>query len=120
MPRPGSSSKEATIGDPFPKAIYAVSLRLRRATVSSSYVSVPIVGDMVKLDEQDVGRIDPGKMTRRALEMDQQPDPNGYREDQSIELQPLQQAPEPDEIRRPSRRVSASLLNRNQGSRTDT
>ena len=39
-------------------ATYSISLRLRRVTVEYAYVNVPIVGDVVKPDEQGVNRID--------------------------------------------------------------
>jgi hypothetical protein len=87
--------------DPAPGATYSVSLRLRRVTVEYAYVNVPIVDEVVKLDEKGVGRIDPSELTRRALAMGLEPEVVWYREDQSIELHPIQQSPHEGELRFP-------------------
>jgi hypothetical protein len=48
---------------------YFVNLRLRRTTTKYAYVNVPVVLDVIKPDEQGVGRIDLGELARRAIEM---------------------------------------------------
>lgn len=84
-----------------PGSTYSISLRLRRITAEYAYVNVPVVDDVVKPDEQGVGRIDVEALTRRAIEMGQQPEVVWYREEQRIEPHPLQKAPEPGESRHP-------------------
>lgn len=86
---------------PEPGASYSISLRLRRITVEYAYVNVPVVGDVVKPDEQGLGRIDVAELTRRAIEMGQRPEVAWYREEQRVEPHPLQKAPEDDERRFP-------------------
>jgi hypothetical protein len=83
-------------------ATYSVSWRLRRITVEYAYVSVFVGDDMVKPDEQGVGRIDVQAMTRRAVALGYQPEVVWYREEQRVEPHPLQKAPEPGEERFPS------------------
>jgi hypothetical protein len=87
---------------PEPEATYSISLRLRRITVEYAYVNVPVVGDVVKPDEQGVGRIDGAELTRRAVEMGQRSEVAWYREEQRVEPHPLQKAPEAGERRFPS------------------
>lgn len=84
-----------------PEATYSISLRLRRVTVEYAYVNVPVVGDVVKPDDQGVGRIDMAELTRRAIEMGQRTEVAWYREEQRVEPHPLQKAPEPNEKRFP-------------------
>lgn len=84
---------------PEGEATYSISLRLRRVTVEYAYVNVPVVGDVVKPDEQGVGRIDVAELTRRAVEMGRRPEVFWYREEQRVEPHPLQKAPEPGESR---------------------
>lgn len=87
---------------PEPGASYSVSLRLRRTTVEYAYVNVPVVADLVKPDDQGVGRIDVEVLTRWAIDMGRRPEVAWYREEQQIEPHPLQKAPEPDESRYPA------------------
>lgn len=86
---------------PAPEATYSISLRLRRVTVEYAYANVPVVDDVVRPDEQSVGRIDVAELTRRAIEMGQRPEVVWYREDQQIEPHPIQKAPEENESRFP-------------------
>ena len=81
-----------------PGAILSVSWRLRRVTVEYAYVSVPIVEDMVQPDEQGVNRLDAKAMARKAVEMGQSAEVVWYREEQQVELHPLQKDRDPGEI----------------------
>ena len=85
------------MGKPEGEAIYLVSVswRLMRTTVEYAYVSVPIAG-MVRPDAQGVGRIDAEAMGRRAVDLGQSPEVVWYREEERIDLHPLQKAPAPD------------------------
>jgi hypothetical protein len=84
---------------PEGEATYSVSLRLRRVTFEYAYVSVPVVDDVVKPDEQGVNRIDFGELTRIAIEMSQSPEVTWYREEQNTVPHPLQKAPDAGEKR---------------------
>jgi hypothetical protein len=86
---------------PEGEATYSISLRLRRVTVEYAYVNVPVVGDLIKPDEQGVNRIDGGQLTGKAVEMSQNPEVVWYREEQRTEPHPLQKAPDPGEKRFP-------------------
>jgi hypothetical protein len=83
---------------PDGEAIYldSVSWRLMRTTVEYAYVSVPVAG-MVRPDAQGVGRVDADAMAQRAVDLGQSPDVVWYREQQRIDLHPLQKEPAPDE-----------------------
>jgi hypothetical protein len=87
---------------PEREATYSVGWRLRRITVEYAYVAVPVADDLVKPDEQSVGRIDVQALTQRAVVMGYQPGVVWYREEQRVEPHPLQRAPEPGEERYPS------------------
>jgi hypothetical protein len=67
-----------------------VSLRLRRVTFEYAYINVPGVDIVAKPDEQGVIRIDGGELTRKAIEMSQSPEVVWYREQEIIEMHPLQ------------------------------
>jgi hypothetical protein len=82
-----------------PGAIVSVSWRLRRITVAYAYVSVPVADELVRADEQRIGRLDVEAMTRKALEMGQRPEVIWHREEQRVELHPVQKAPDPGERR---------------------
>jgi hypothetical protein len=84
-----------------PEATYSISLRLRRTTTEYAYVSVPVVGDLVKPDEQGVGRIDVEALTQWAVEMGRRPEVVWYRETEQIKPHPLQKDPDLDERRYP-------------------
>jgi hypothetical protein len=62
------------MGKPESEAIYSVSWRLKRATVEYAYVSVPIAGDIVRLDAQGVNRIDAEAIGQRAVVVGQSPE----------------------------------------------
>jgi hypothetical protein len=66
-------------------------------TVEYAYVSVPIAGDLVRPDDGGVNRIDSRAMAPRAVEMGQSPEVVWYREDQQVEVHPLQKARDPGE-----------------------
>ena len=83
---------------PEGEAIYSVSWRLRRTTVEYAYVTVPVAGNIVRPDAQGVNRIDSEAMGRRAVDLGQSPEVVWYREEQRIDLHPLQKAPDPDEL----------------------
>jgi hypothetical protein len=87
---------------PEGEATYSVSWRLRRVTVEYGYVSVVVADDIVKPDEQGVGRIDVQAMIRHAVALGQEPEVVWYQEEQRVEPHPLQKAPEPGEERYPS------------------
>ncbi len=70
-----------------------VSLRLRRVTFEYAYINVRCVNRVVKHDEQGVNCNDGGELTRKAIEMSQNPAVVWYREQQIIEPHPLQNAP---------------------------
>ena len=70
-----------------------VSLRLRRITFEYAYINVRSVDIVVKPDEQGVNCIDDGELTRKAIEMSQNPEVVWYREQPIIEPHPLQNAP---------------------------
>ena len=78
---------------------YSISMRLRRLTVEYAYVNVPVTDDLIKPDEQGVGRIDVALMAQNAVEMGQHPEVVWYREEQRLETHPIQKAPEPGESR---------------------
>jgi hypothetical protein len=78
-------------------ALYSVSFRLQRIRTEFAYVRVPVTEDLVKPDENGVGRIVVPDMVQRATEMGQLPDVEWYLEDQTIQLHPIQKAPEPGE-----------------------
>jgi hypothetical protein len=80
-----------------PGSLVSVSWRLRRVTVESAYVSVPVAGDLVRPNDHGVNRIDAQAMARRAVEMGQSPEVVWYREEQQIELHPLQKVRDPGE-----------------------
>jgi hypothetical protein len=84
---------------PEKETTYSVSLRLRRVTFDYAYVSVPVVDNVVKPDEQGVNRIDFGELTRMAIEMSQSPEVVWYREEQNTEPHPVQKAPDEGEKR---------------------
>ena len=84
------------------EATYSISMRLRRVTVEYAYVNVPVAGDLIKSDEQGVGRIDVTLMTRKVVEMGQEPEVVWYREEQRLEPHPIQKAPEPGESGHPA------------------
>ncbi len=87
--------------EPEKKAIYSVSWRLRRTTVEYAYVSVPVADGMVRPDEHGVNRIDTKAMSRRAIELGCRSEIVWYREEQNVELHPLQKTPEEGEKRFP-------------------
>jgi hypothetical protein len=81
---------------PESEAIFSVSWRFLRTTVEYAYVSVPHAG-MVRPDTQGVNRIDAETMGRRAVDLGQSPEVVWYRDEQRIDLHPLQKAAAPDE-----------------------
>jgi len=80
---------------------HSISLRIRRVTQEYAYVNVPVVGDVVKPDEQGVKRFDFGELTRKAIEMSQSGEVVWYPEEQKTEPHPLQKAPDEGEKRFP-------------------
>ncbi len=86
---------------PTGQAIFSVGWRLMRTTVEYAYVSVPVADEMVKPDEQGVNRIDVKAMSNRAIELGHQHEVVWYREEQKIEIHPLQQKPGENETRFP-------------------
>ena len=87
---------------PEREATYSIVMRLRRTTAEYAFVNVPVVGDLVRSDEKGVGRIDVTLMTKKAVEMGQEPEVVWYREEQRLEPHPVQKAPEPGESRYPA------------------
>ncbi len=83
--------------EPSSRAIYSVSWRLMRTTVEYAYVSVPVADEMVRPDEQGVNRIDVKAMSNRAIELGDRPEVVWYREEQKIEMHPLQKPPDENE-----------------------
>ena len=80
-----------------PGSLVSVSWRLRRVTVEYGYVSVPVAGDLVRPDDHGVNRIDAKAMALRAVEMGHSSEVVWYREEEQIELHPLQKARDPGE-----------------------
>jgi hypothetical protein len=77
---------------------YSVSVRLQRVTVEYSYVSVPISTDIVNEQTDGTARIDTTKLFQRATEIGESADLVWHQENVSVQLHPVQKAPEPDEI----------------------
>ncbi len=87
------------MGIPEGEKMYSISLRLKRVTEEYAYVGVPVVGDVIKVDEKGENRFDFDELTRRAIEMSQSPEVVWYREVQKTELHSIQKAPEDGEMR---------------------
>ena len=81
-------------------ATYSISVRLRRTTVDYAYVNVPVVGDLVKPDDQGVGRLDEASATSGRRD-GHEAQVVWYREARQVEPHPSKQGPEPGESRYP-------------------
>jgi len=71
----------------------SIQIRLRRTTIEYGFVSVEVTPDMIGMN----GKLDSEELFRRALEWGQEPQMVWYKEEQVIDLHPIQQQREPHE-----------------------